>query len=90
MIVESKGIIIGMGALKKVNETTAEIKRMRVDQNHRRKGIGEQILQILEKKAAKKKYTKLVLDVTTELKSAQKLYEKNNYIYLKTIQISLF
>src|SRR5689334_14903999 len=39
--------LVGMGALRKVDDQTAEIKRMRVKPSHHRKGIGRQVLSQL-------------------------------------------
>ena len=43
--------IIAMGALKKISNKVAEIKRMRVHPDFQRKGVGQLMLNKLEEKA---------------------------------------
>jgi ribosomal protein S18 acetylase RimI-like enzyme len=78
-----EGNIVGMGALKKVNTQRAEIKRMRVKKEHRGKGIGKNMFQILEKQARTLSYKKLVLDTTTKQEVAQSFYEKYGFLEIK-------
>jgi ribosomal protein S18 acetylase RimI-like enzyme len=74
-----EGKVIGMGALRKVDDKTAEIKRMRVDPAHQGRGIGKKILSGLEETAQQLGYRRLVLDTAVVLAAAQKLYEKAGY-----------
>ena len=71
--------IVCMGAFRKISETTAEIKRMRVHPDYQRKGFGQLILNKLEEEARQFGYKELCLDTTTKQIPAQKLYEKNGY-----------
>ena len=73
------GKIIAMGALRKISDTRAEIKRMRVHPDYWRQGLGQTILTRLEKCAKEMGYTTLVLDTTIHQAAAQALYLKNNY-----------
>ncbi len=71
--------VVGMGALKKVDDKTAEIKRMRVAINHQGKGIGSMILDHLTERAKELGYKKLILDTTTNQEAAKRLYEKRGF-----------
>jgi ribosomal protein S18 acetylase RimI-like enzyme len=71
--------IVGMGALRKIDETTAEIKRMRVEPSMQGKGIGKLILDKLIERAKELGYKKLVLDVAEKQKGAQHLYESRGF-----------
>ncbi|GIP32775.1 GNAT family N-acetyltransferase [Paenibacillus sp. J2TS4] len=71
--------VVCMGALRKFTETVAEIKRIRVDQEFQRKGLGQKILSALEKSAKEKGYRKLRLDTTSKQRPAQILFERNGY-----------
>ncbi|SHE14766.1 Uncharacterized N-acetyltransferase YsnE [Chlamydia abortus] len=71
--------VVSMGAFRKMTETVAEIKRIRVDQPFQKKGLGQQILSALEKSAEEKGYRKLRLDTTSSQQPAQKLFERNGY-----------
>jgi ribosomal protein S18 acetylase RimI-like enzyme len=84
------GQIVAMGALKRVSDTTAEIKRMRVHPNHLRKGFGQAVLSALEEKARYLGYTKLILDTTALQTAAQKFYLKNGYEEIKRGKLGRF
>lgn len=71
--------IIGMGAFRKVDNQTAEIKRMRVNREHQGKGIGTLILSSLIQKAKERGYKKLILDTSTNQAAAKHLYEKRGF-----------
>ena len=71
--------IVGMGALKKIDTETAEIKRMRVEPRLQGQGIGKLILDKLIEKAKMLGYKKLILDVALKQKVAQHLYESRNF-----------
>jgi GNAT superfamily N-acetyltransferase len=79
LVVEDEGKIIGMGALRRKDEGCVEIRRMRVDPQYWRKGIGQLILSKLEEIAIEKGYTRLILDTSIHQIPAQQLYQKNNY-----------
>jgi len=68
--------IVGMGGLLKMDDQTAEVKRMRVDVNYQGQGIGSFILEKLIQKAKELGYKKLELDTTENMIAAQRLYEK--------------
>jgi ribosomal protein S18 acetylase RimI-like enzyme len=72
--------IIGMGAFRKYDRDTAEIKRIRIAPEHQKRGIGPTILTALEQAAQQKGYKRLVLDTTSKQLPAQKLFERNGYI----------
>jgi GNAT superfamily N-acetyltransferase len=73
------GTIVAMGALRRVNDDTAEVKRMRVHPQHWRCGYGQAIYSRLEERARELGYSKLVLDTTEPLKAAQAFYVKNGF-----------
>lgn len=71
--------LIAMGALKKINNETVELKRMRVHPKFQGQGIGQRLLEILEQKSKKHGFKKIILDTTIKQIAAQKMYEKNGY-----------
>jgi ribosomal protein S18 acetylase RimI-like enzyme len=79
LVAEVEGQVVGMGALHRVSSEQAEVKRMRVDPDHQRKGLGRAILAALEKRAKELGCRSLVLDTTTRQVGAQKLYESFGY-----------
>ena len=73
------GQLVAMGALRPIDETRGEIKRMRVDPKHWRRGFGQAILTALEGHARMLGYGILHLDTTIYQQAAMSLYEKNGY-----------
>lgn len=73
------GLIIAMGALKKLAAKHAEITRMRIHPDHQRQGLGQIILTALEQRAHELGYQMLQLQTTAKQVAAQGLYEKNGY-----------
>jgi ribosomal protein S18 acetylase RimI-like enzyme len=80
--------LIAMGALRKINDQTAEIVRMRVHPELQGKGFGSKILKELEESAIKKNYVEIVLETDERLTNAINLYRKNGYYYWKEEEIS--
>jgi len=79
LIAELDGEVVGMGALLKINNSTVEIKRMRVSKNQQGKGIGRLILNKLEDFARLNKFKRIILDTSVQQISAQRLCEKNGF-----------
>ena len=71
--------IIGMGALRKKTDKTAEIKRMRVRPEFQGKGIGGLILDRLIERAKELGYKELILDTSIKQIAAQRLYESRGF-----------
>ena len=72
--------IIGMGAIRRVDDITGEIKRMRIRPDYQRQGHGKAMLDALESRARELGYSKIVLDTCVVMKAAQKFYEKNLFM----------
>lgn len=80
IVLESQNVVIGMGGLRKRNKETAEIKRIRIDITHQRKGYGRIILEELGRIAKEKGIKRLVLDTTANQVPAQKLFSSCGYV----------
>jgi len=70
---------IGCGALRRIDETTAEVKRMYVAPAGRRRGIARRILQALEELAAGFNYRTIRLQTGLEQPEAIRFYESSGY-----------
>jgi putative acetyltransferase len=70
---------IGCGALRRIDETTAEVKRMYVAPDGRRRGIARRILHVLEELAAGFDYRTIRLQTGLEQPEAISLYEFSGY-----------
>ena len=68
--------IIGTGALVPKPDGTAEIVRMSVAANLRRKGIGRKILQKLSEQAKRNGYKRLVLETTETWTEVIEFYQR--------------
>ncbi len=78
-------VAVGCGAVRRLDETTAEIKRMYVCPSVRNRGIGRILVEALEREAWTVGLSKVVLETGTRLASAIRLYESLGYA-----QIPLF
>jgi putative acetyltransferase len=70
---------IGCGAVRRIDDTTAEIKRMYVAPAGRRQGIARRILLELERRAVGFGYRTIRLETGTGQPEAQRLYESLGY-----------
>lgn len=73
------GTVVAIGALKRLDGTRAEVKRMRVHPDFQRQGWGSAILNALEVRAAELGYRILSLDTTTRQTAAQAFYTRHGY-----------
>ena len=72
-------VAVGCGAVRRLNETTAELKRMYVDPSVRGRGIGRALVEALELEARRLGMARVVLETGTRLAPAIKLYEAMGY-----------
>lgn len=72
-------VAVGCGAVRRLDTSTAELKRMFVDPSVRGKGIGRALVEALEHEARQLGMTKVVLETGTRLAPAIKLYEAMGY-----------
>ena len=75
-------VAVGCGAVRRLDETTAEIKRMYVDLAVRGRGIGRALVEALEREARLVGLTTIALETGTRLASAIKLYEAMGYTHI--------
>jgi GNAT superfamily N-acetyltransferase len=81
------GRIVATGALRRITNERAEIKRMRMHADFRGRGFGQMILGALEIQAAVLGYSVFHLDISTVQTAAQHLYRKNGYEQLDTTRV---
>jgi GNAT superfamily N-acetyltransferase len=77
------GIAVGCGALRRVDATTGEVRRMFVTREARREGIGRALLARLEADALALGYRRLVLETGTRQKPAMALYRASGWRRIK-------
>jgi putative acetyltransferase len=74
---------VGCGAIKELNASSMEIKRMYTSPAYRNNGIASAILLELEKWTSELGYKKCVLETGIRQTEAIALYKKNNYISIE-------
>lgn len=70
---------VSIGAFKKYDEETVEVKRMFTKDSNRGKGFAKMILTLLEKWAKEEGYKTAVLETGKKQTSAVELYKKSGY-----------
>ena len=79
LIARLHGRAIGCGALKPIDASTGEIKRMWVAPDARGLGVARRLLEALEDRARRSGMRRIVLDTNRSLLEAQSLYRKAGY-----------
>lgn len=74
------GVPVATGGWRRIDDGTAEIKRMFVAQAARRRGLARVVLAELERAAASAGYRELVLNTGPEQPEAVALYEAAGYL----------
>jgi putative acetyltransferase len=72
-------VAVGCGAVRRLDEATAELKRMYVDPSVRGRGVGRALVEALEGEARRLGLTRVVLETGTRLAPAIGLYESAGY-----------
>ncbi|MEP7306199.1 MAG: GNAT family N-acetyltransferase [Acidobacteriota bacterium] len=72
-------VAVGCGAVRRLDDTTAELKRMFVDPSVRGQGVGRALVEALESEARLLGITRVVLETGARLAPAIKLYESMGY-----------
>jgi len=73
-------LAIGCGAIRRVDEATAELKRMYVRPSSRGQGVGSSLVAALEREARVLAVARVVLETGNRLVPAIKLYESMGYV----------
>lgn len=71
--------LVTMGGLHKISNDRVEIKRMRTHPDYQRKGLGQMMLNRLEKRARELGYKKIQLNTMINQVAAIHFYLKNGY-----------
>lgn len=71
--------VVAVGGFKPTDETTIEVRRMRVHPDAQRQGYGQTLLDALETRARERGYAAAVLGTHAALEPAMRFYETNGY-----------
>jgi putative acetyltransferase len=72
--------VLGCAALRRVDESTCEMKRVYVRPAARGKGLGRRLVEAVLSEAKLAGYSRLCLDVLPEFTAAQELYESLGFV----------
>lgn len=76
MALDDNRLTVGTGRLHRISNTSAQIRYMAVDPRHQGKGIGSQLLRILEDEAKISGCLEILLNART---TSLAFYQKHNY-----------
>jgi ribosomal protein S18 acetylase RimI-like enzyme len=76
--------IVGMIGVQHHEEGVGEIRRLRVSEHHRRRGIGSKLVETALKFCQDQHYLKITLDTFMEREPAIKLFEKFRFRHNRT------
>jgi putative acetyltransferase len=76
---DPSGRAIACGALRRLDDSSAEVKRMYVSPDHRGTGVSTAILRALEERALARGWTTLRLETGTAQPDAMRFYEREGY-----------
>ena len=80
---EWEGKIVGCAYMRKIGEDIAEIKRMYVRPEYRRRGIGRSLLEAIINESRQSGYSKIKLDSAPFAKEAQVLYRSLGFRHIE-------
>jgi GNAT superfamily N-acetyltransferase len=87
-VAEADGQPVGMIGVQHHDEGVGEIRRLRVAQSHRRKGIGKALIETAVKFCQDHAYLKVTLDTFMEREPAIKLFEKFRFKHSRSRTLS--
>ena len=79
LVASADGVAVGCGAVRRISETEAEIKRMYVSPSVRGKGVGRALLSALEEEARRLGTKRLLLETGVRQPEALALYRKSGF-----------
>jgi GNAT superfamily N-acetyltransferase len=79
--------VAAMGALRRIDRTTAELLRMRVAPEHQGKGYATAVLQALESEAARMGYGQITLITGAAQHPAVDLYTRHGYEPIERLEL---
>jgi len=80
-VADDASSIVGMIGVQRINENSAEIRRLRVRDTHRRQGIGSKLMEHAIEFCRDKQYLKVVLDVRIERSPAISMFDTFGFLH---------
>ena len=80
ILCKEEGLFIGCVGIRKINDETAEMKRMWLQTNQQGRGLGSQLLHRAVELAKDCGYKKIQLDTLNTMQPAINLYRRNGFV----------
>ena len=78
-VADLAGTVVGMAGIERLNDDEAEVRRMYVDADYRRRGIGVRLLSHLEDFCVEEGYRRILLSTSEIQEAALALYQAQGY-----------
>ena len=72
--------IVGVGALKKLNDGKVRIKRLYVMEDYRRRGIAQKILDELIQFAKEQNFKQMLFNTYPTMENARRFHKRNGFV----------
>lgn len=89
-VAEQEGKIIGVVAIKKINDKIIKLKRMYVRIKSQNKGIGKKLIGRVIEFSIKQGFKKMILTTYPEMENAVKFYKKQGFKIVKNPPLYFF
>ena len=80
-VAEYRDDVVGMIGVQRINDSSAEVRRLRVRDSYRRNGIGTSLMQHAIAFCREKQFLKVVLDVRIEREPAIKMFDSFGFLH---------
>lgn len=80
LLVQEAGAVLGCAALRRIDESTCEMKRVYVRPGARGRNLGRLLVDAILREAKLAGYARICLDVLPEFTAAQQLYEAMGFV----------
>jgi putative acetyltransferase len=77
------GAVVGMVGVERHDDDAAELRRMAVAREHRRKGIARKLLAAAEAFCSRQGYRRIVLSTSELQQAAARLYQSSGYLMVR-------
>jgi GNAT superfamily N-acetyltransferase len=82
-----EGQVVGMIGVQPSEPGVGEIRRLRVQADHRRRGIGHRLMETAIRFCRDRGYVKIMLDTFMDREPAIRLFQKFNFLHSRTRRV---
>ena len=88
LLARESGTVLGCAALRRVDASTGEMKRVFVRPTARGRSLGRRLVEAILSEAKLTGYSRICLDVLPEFTAAQKLYESLGFVPAEPVSVN--